>query len=533
MAAAVPPCTSPIRQSPPQHTGSVHLVGAGPGDPGLVTVRGLECLRRAQVVVYDYLANPALLAHVRPDAELIYAGKIGGRHNQEQEEINRLLVAKAREGKTVVRLKGGDPFVFGRGGEECEALEAAGIPFTVVPGVTAALGVAATAGIPLTHRAVTPSVAFVTGHEDQGKEDSTIDWQRLSTGSGTVVFYMGIRHLRRNMALLVEHGRSPATPVALVRWGTTARQEVLTGTLADIADRAERAGFKPPALTIVGEVVNLRERLTWFDRRPLSGRRILVTRAADQAGEFSRMLEERGAQVVECPTIRLAPPETWDEVDAALDRLKETNWLVLTSANAVRFLFERLRGRGRDSRALGSCAICVVGPKTAEAVAAQGLLADLVPREYTAEGVVAAFAGYDLRGKRVLFPRADRARDLIPPALERMGARVVAPVLYRNLLPETLPDEAREALERRELDAVTFSASSTVTNLATLLGGAERLRELLTGVAVVSIGPITSRTCRDLGLAVTVEPPEATLDSMTAALERAMVPLRNDKERTG
>ncbi|WP_305733124.1 uroporphyrinogen-III C-methyltransferase [Trichlorobacter ammonificans] len=514
----MPSSTSPLPPATPQSTGRVHLVGAGPGDPGLVTVRGVECLRTAQVVVYDYLANPALLAHAAPDAELIYAGKIGGRHNQEQEEINRLLVAKAREGKTVVRLKGGDPFVFGRGGEECEALAAAGIPFTVVPGVTAALGVAATAGIPLTHRAVTPSVAFVTGHEDQGKEDSAIDWQRLSTGSGTVVFYMGIKHLRRNMALLAEHGRSPATPVALVRWGTTAQQEVLTGTLADIADRAETAGFKPPALTIVGEVVNLRQQLAWFDRRPLFGRRILVTRAADQAGEFSRMLEEQGARVVECPTIRLVSPERWDEVDAALLRLGETDWLVLTSANAVRFFFERLRERGQDSRALGRCKVCVVGPKTAEALAARGILADLVPAEFTAEGVVAAFEGIDLAGKQVLFPRADRARDLIPPALERMGARVAAPVLYRNLLPESLPDEARDALEHRELDAVTFSASSTVTNLATLLGGADRLRDLLSGVAVVSIGPITSRTCRDLGLTVAVEPPEATLDSLAAAL---------------
>lgn len=513
------PSPSGLREALPPAPGTVHLVGAGPGDPGLLTVRGMECLRAAQVVVYDYLANKALLAYARPDAELIYAGKIGGRHNQDQAEINRLLVTKAGEGKTVVRLKGGDPFIFGRGGEECETLAAAGIPFTVVPGVTAAVGAAATAGIPLTHRAITPSVAFVTGHEEQEKEETAIDWRRLSTGSGTVVFYMGMKHLRRNMALLVEHGRPPQTPVALIRWGTTASQEVLTGTLADIADKAEAAEFKPPAVTIVGEVVQLRERLAWFDRRPLFGRRILVTRAVDQSAGFARRLEELGAQVVQCPTIRLAAPESWDEIDDAINRLKDTHWLLLTSANAVRFFFERLRELGRDSRAIGECKVCVVGPKTAEAVLAQGILPDLLPEEFTAEGVVAALSGHDLQGKRVLFPKADRARDLLPAALEKMGAEVIAPVLYRNLLPEALPDEARDALEQGRLDAVTFSASSTVSNLALLVGGPQRLQELLKDLAVISIGPVTSRTCRELGLNVAVEPPEATLESMVKALE--------------
>lgn len=504
--------------------GCVHLVGAGPGDPGLVTVRGVACLREAQVVVYDYLANPALLRYVPAEAELIYAGKIGGRHNQDQAEINRLLVDRASAGKIVVRLKGGDPFVFGRGGEECEALVEAGIPFTVVPGVTAAVGAAATAGIPLTHRSITPSVAFVTGHEDKDKDDSTIDWQRLSTGSGTVVFYMGMKYLRRNMAQLVNHGRSPSTPVALVRWGTTPQQQVLTGTLSDIADKAEAAGLKPPALTVVGEVVGLREKLAWFDRRPLFGRRVLVTRAADQIGGFSRMLEERGAQVVECPTIQLAPPETWDGVDAAIERLPDTDWLILTSANAVRFFFERLHELGRDSRSLGRCRVCAVGPKTAEALHVQGIRPDLLPDEYTAEGVLAAFSRLDMRGSSVLFPKADRARDLIPPGLEQMGATVVSPVLYRTLMPERLPDEALQALEQGYLDAVTFSASSTVSNLALLVGGPERLQTLLSGVAVASIGPITSKTCRELGLTVAIEPVNATLDELAAALERFFPP---------
>lgn len=500
-------------------TGCVHLVGAGPGDPGLITLRGMERLRQADVVVYDYLANPALLSFAPKQAELVYAGKIGGRHNQDQGEINRLLVEKAGAGKTVVRLKGGDSFVFGRGGEECEALVDAGIPFTVVPGITAAIGAAAAAGIPLTHRALTPSVAFVTGHEDQEKEDSSIDWQRLSTGSGTVVFYMGMKYLQRNMEQLVSHGRSPETPVALVRWGTTPKQQVLIGTLADIADKAEAMQFKPPALTIVGEVVGLRERLAWFDRRPLFGKRILVTRSADQSGEFACMLEERGAQVIQCPTICLVPPDSWDEVDAAINSLASMDWLILTSANAVRFFFERLRALGRDSRSIADCKVCVVGPKTAEALASHGIRPDLVPEEFTAEGLIDAFAGVPLKGKKILFPRADRARELIPPALEQMGALVNSPVLYCSAMPEKLTDEARLSIEQGEIDAVTFSASSTVENLAMLLGGMERMQKMLSNVAVASIGPITSLTCRRLGLDVAVEPTQATLEFMAEALE--------------
>ncbi len=299
----------------------VYLIGAGPGDPGLITVKGRECIARADVIMYDYLANDELLRHAKPGAELIYAGKVGGAHNREQRQINELLVAKAREGKVVARLKGGDPFVFGRGGEECEALVAAGIPFEVVPGVTAGIGAPAYAGIPLTHRHVTTSVAFVTGHEHPGKEVSEIDWERLSLGSGTVVFFMGMRNLPEIAANLIAHGRAPETPVALIRWGTRPEQEVLTGTLADIADKAGKANFKAPAITVVGEVVRLREELRWFDNRPLFGKAVLVTRAADQAGAFAGLLAGHGAHVYECPTIELVPPEDYGELDRAIRTL--------------------------------------------------------------------------------------------------------------------------------------------------------------------------------------------------------------------
>ena len=500
------------------NNGIVYLVGAGPGDPSLITLRGVDCLHRADVVVYDYLANEQLLSHAPEGAERIYAGKIGGRHNQGQDEINNLLVTKAGAGKVVVRLKGGDPFVFGRGGEECEALREAGIPFEVVPGVTAAVGASAYSGIPLTHRDITASVAFVTGQEGENKEGSNIDWDRLSLGGGTVVFYMGVTTLRRNMQRMMEHGRSPHTPVALVRWATTACQQVLVGTLADIADRAEECGFKPPAITIVGEVVALREKLQWFEKRPLCGKKIVVTRAAEQAGEFSAKLAARGATVLECPTIRLVEPESWQLLDLAIRELPGYDWLVLTSVNAVRYFFQRLDTLGLDARALAGCRICAVGPKTAAEVRSFGVKPELVPTDYKAEGLVDEFARLDMQGSRVLFPRADKARDVIPSELKRMGAHVDSPVAYRNIFPERLLPETLFALEKRSVDCITFTSSSTVQNLAAMLGE-EMMLDMLKGVVVASIGPITSKSCRDLGLKVDIEPQLYTMDALVEALE--------------
>lgn len=498
--------------------GIVYLVGAGPGDPSLITLRGVECLQKAEVVVYDYLANEQLLCHAPETAERIYAGKIGGRHNQGQDEINSLLVDKAGAGKVVVRLKGGDPFVFGRGGEECEALRDAGIPFEVVPGVTAAVGASAYSGIPLTHRDVTASVAFVTGQEGKDKRESNIDWDRLSLGGGTVVFYMGITTLRRNMQRMIEHGRSPDTPVALVRWATTPCQQVLVGTLNTIADRAEECCFKPPAITIVGEVVALREKLQWFDRRSLCGRKIIVTRSAEQAGEFSAKLTARGATVLECPTIRLVEPESWQLLDLAIRELPSYDWVVLTSGNAVRYFFRRLDSLGMDARALGDCRICAVGPKTAEELRSFGIKPDLVPGDYKAEGIVEEFSRLDMQGSRILFPRADKARDVIPRELKKMGAHVDSPVAYRNVFPDRLPPEMLFALEKRSVDCITFTSSSTVQNLAAMLGE-EFMLDILKGVVVASIGPITSKSCRELGLKVDIEPEESTLEALTEAVE--------------
>ena len=499
--------------------GFVYLIGAGPGDPGLITVRGRDCLARADVVLYDYLANDRLLAHAQKDAELIYAGKVGGAHNREQWQINELLVQRALSGKVVARLKGGDPFVFGRGGEECEALVAAGIPFEIIPGVTAGIGAAAYAGIPLTHRHVTTSVAFVTGHEHPEKESSEIDWERLSLGSGTVVFYMGVKNLPQITANLIDHGRAPDTPVALIRWGTRSDQEVLTGTLTDIAERAHKVGFRAPAITVVGEVVSLRDKLRWFDNRPLFGKGILITRAADKAGEFSVMLEELGATVWECPTIKIVPPSDLTDLDGAISALSGFSWVVFTSYNAVHSFFSRLQTQGLDSRALGACRIAAVGPKTAESLAAFGVKADLVPASYKAEGVVEAFRAHSLAGRRVLFPKADRARDIIPEGLVELGAEVVDPVAYCNVIPDAVQPDILKALGERRIHCVTFTSSSTAENLTKLLGE-NRVLHLLEGVVVAAIGPVTAKTCRELGLKVDIEPREYTLAAMTQEIVR-------------
>lgn len=496
--------------------GIVYLIGAGPGDPGLITVKGLECVRRADVLIYDYLANPAFLEHAAPGAESIYVGKRKGRHHRPQQEINRLLVEKANEGKIVARLKGGDPYVFGRGGEEAQCLHAAGIPFEVVPGVTAGFAAAAYAGIPLTHRDYTTSLALVTGHEDPAKKMSSLDWEKLATGVGTLVFYMGMANLPLIAKKLVEHGRSPRTPVAVIRWATTPRQQTLVATLETVVEEVEKSGIKPPAVILVGDVIELREQLRWFDNRPLFGRRVMVTRSAEQAREFVALLEEQGAEAVCCPTIATVPPESWDELDSAIAALDRTDFLILTSANAVDYFFGRLAELGHDVRALAGLEIVAVGPKTARSIRRRGVVADLVPEDYRAEGVVDLLKERGVANKRILYPRADLARELIPGELVAAGARVVAPVAYRTVEPEGGEERLRELLGAGEIDAITFTSSSTVENFFAMLG--EESTRLLEGVAVVSIGPLTTATAERLGLQVAVAAETSTLEGMLEAM---------------
>ncbi len=500
-----------------QSIGKVYLIGAGPGDPGLITVKGLECVQKADVIIYDYLANERLLDHRRPDSELIYVGKQGSRHTLPQDEINALIVKKAREGKYVARLKGGDPFIFGRGGEEAEELADSGIPFEVVPGVTAATAVPTYAGIPLTHREHTASVAFVTGHEDPTKEESRLHWDKLATGIGTLVFFMGMKNLQHIVDNLIAYGRSPETPVALIQWGTRTDQRVVTGMLSDIVPKVKEAKLGPPAIIVVGEVVRLRQKLNWFESRPLFGKRIIVTRSREQASVFSEMLIDRGATPIEVPSISVVPPSSWAELDKALDEIEMYQGLIFTSSNAIRFFIERLRERGKDIRALKGVMICAVGPKTAEALEQYGLKADLVPSEYKAEGVLAALGGVMIKGKRFLIPRAKVAREILPDRLRELGAEVTVAVAYENVKPAGDVERIKKLFEDRRIAAVTFTSSSTVKNFVEILGQKE-YKTVLKGAVIACIGPVTAKTAEEYGIKTDIMPKDYTIPALVQSI---------------
>jgi uroporphyrinogen III methyltransferase/synthase len=499
--------------------GIVYLVGAGPGDPGLLTIKAKACLEEADVVIYDYLANDAFLEHADEKAELIYVGKKGGSHTMRQEDINRLIVDKAQRGLTVVRLKGGDPFIFGRGGEEAEELVKAGVPFEVVPGVTSAIAVPAYAGIPLTHRDYTSTVAFITGHEDPTKEASSIAWDKLATGVGTLVFLMGVGKLPQIAKSLMANGRTADTPVALIHRGTVPGQKTVVGTLQDIAERAQKEGLKPPAIIVVGEIVKLREKLNWFEKKPLFGKRIVVTRARQQASEFLAHLTELGAACVEFPTIQVVPPKSWNALDRAIMRLERYQWLLFTSVNGVRYFFNRVKDLGFDVRELKGARIGAIGPKTAQAIQKKGFSPDLVPNEYRAEAVVEAFKQWDVKGARILLPRASEAREILPLELTKMGASVDEVPAYQTVTPEHDKGVIKGMLEEGEIEMVTFTSSSTVTNFVGMFRGErQHLKEWMAHVAVACIGPITARTAEKEGLSVSLIPKEYTIDALTNAI---------------
>ena len=496
--------------------GIVYLIGAGPGDPGLITVKGVACIRNADVLIYDFLAAPALLAHARKDAEQIYVGKKGGDHTLSQQGINDLLVQKAAAGLTVARLKGGDPYIFGRGGEEAEILVKAGIPFEVVPGVTSAVAAAAYAGIPLTHRDHTSTLAFVTGHEDPTKAESSVDWQALSK-IGTQVYFMGVKNLPKIVGRLLENGMNSATPVAVIRWGTTPRQQTVAGSLSDIVEKVKAARLEAPAIIVVGEVVKLRETLGWFEFRPLLGKRIVVTRAREQASGLVGTLTDLGAAVLECPTISVSPPESWQPLDDAIDRIDRYDWLVFTSVNGVKFFFERLFDKGLDARSLGRLRTCAIGPATADALLAFGLRTDILPDSYRAESVVAAFEKEAVSGKKILLPRAAEARPILPTELTRMGAEVDEVAAYRTLSVRDQAGALIDALEKGKVDMVTFTSSSTVKNFRSLLPD-DRVQTLMEPVTVASIGPITSETAVGIGFRVDVTAGTYTVPGLVEAI---------------
>jgi uroporphyrinogen III methyltransferase / synthase len=500
-----------INESP----GIVYLVGAGPGDPGLITARALELIVAADLIVHDRLIPRDALAAARPDAELIYVGKESGAASVPQEGIEELLVDRARQGKLVVRLKGGDPFVFGRGGEEAEALAAADIPFEVVPGVTAGIAAPAYAGIPVTHRDDASAVAFVTGHEDPEKEDSALDYEALARFPGTLVFYMGVKALPRIAEALIAAGRDPSEPAAVVERGTLPGQRTVSSTLEGIAAVAAEAEIRPPSVTVVGPAAARRERIAWLEHRPLHGRKVVVTRAREQASELARRLEALGAEPVELPAIRIEPRIDTDEVRRAVQALHTYALVCLTSANGVRLLFEAMAAQGRDARALANASVAAIGSGTELALAQHGVIADIVPERFVGEELVQALNRLELRGKPVLVARAAEGRELLPNALRERGAEVDVVALYETVA-ET-PDSAE--LERaRDADFVTFTSSSTVRNFLNASPNG-----IPAGAKVVSIGPVTSEAAREAGLRVDVEAERHDIDGLVEALLSAAV----------
>ncbi|MFC4306138.1 uroporphyrinogen-III C-methyltransferase [Cohnella boryungensis] len=503
--------------------GTVYLVGAGPGDPKLITVRGLEALKRSDVVVYDRLAGPHLLQHAKPNAERIYVGKLPDRHTMKQEDINQLLVDLALQGKTVTRLKGGDPTVFGRVGEEAELLRKNGITYEIIPGITSAIAVPAYAGIPVTHRELASSFSVITGHESPDKLDHSIYWDKVTNATGTLVFLMGVAKIGYISEQLMKHGRPSSTPVALVQWGTRAEQRTVTGTLGDIEAKVKAANLQPPAVIIVGDVVLQRDKLAWVEKKPLFGQRILVTRARSQASELVARIDDLGGEAYEFPVIETKLPESEgaeDQIKQALSGAEDYDWVMLTSVNGVDYFFRWLDRFGVDVRRFHRAKFAAVGPKTAEALASRGIRADLLPERFRAEGLLDSLEEHLLPGQTALLPRGDLAREILPKELQAKGVRTVEIDVYDTIL--SVPDDVwlPEMLARGEIHVVTFTSSSTVLNLLEALRrlGVKNPQEALANCEIACIGPVTAKTAEENGLKGTIFPEHYTIEGLVEAL---------------
>jgi uroporphyrinogen III methyltransferase/synthase len=503
--------------------GHVSLLGAGPGDPELITVRALRKLKQADVILYDALVHPVMLEHRKPGAELVFVGKRAGRSSERQSSINDKLIAAARTGASVVRLKGGDPYLFGRGSEEAEALVAAGISFDVVPGVASPMAASAYSGISLTHRNLASSVAYVTATESVEKDESAHDWDKLATATQTLVFFMGLRKLDSLMQRLIEHGRDPETPAAVVSNASLPTQRTVVGKVRDIAQLAHDAGLEMPALTIVGAVVNLHPQLRWFQEQPLFGKRILITRPEGQSEEMAQALREVGADPLELPTVRIVPPSDPARFAEHVLAAGSYDWAIFTSVNGVEAFFEVLDREQRDARVLGGVAVAAIGPATRAALWKRGIRADVMPSEYVGEAVAAGILARepDLTGKRILIARAEVAREVLPDLLRARGATVDVVPAYQTLpaLPERFV-ELRKLLSSGSIDIVAFTSSSTVERLVEGLG--EGASELLRRTLVAAIGPITAGSAERLGLPAQVVAREYTGPGLIAALTEHM-----------
>lgn len=498
--------------------GKVYLVGAGPGDPKLLTVRGHELLGQADLVIYDHLVAPQILKHCSPSAKLVYVGKEAKKHHMDQLSINALLVRAARTGQMVVRLKGGDPFLFGRGGEEALALAKVRIPYEVVPGVTSAVAVPAYAGIPVTHRGYASSVAMITGHEDPAKPASAIRWKELATATDTLVCLMGVATLPQIVRRLITHGRAPSTPCAVVAWGTRPIQRTMTGTLQSIADDVKRAGIQPPAILIVGKVVTLRRQLNWFETKPLFGKRILVTRAADKAESLADQLEALGAEVEQLPAIELVPAPSNGAFRDAVNEMPKTHWVFFTSPEGIGWFTRMLKPYRKDLRWLSGCHIGAIGPKTAAAIESAGLHVDFVPQRYSQEGMLHDLPARVLRGRRALILSAEGSRDVLETGLQKRGMHVRKVPIYRTVVPRALQSRIASVFER-PFDAVTATSASCVEHLAQALAAAKTTPRVAQ-LHFASIGPVTSSAVRAHGGRVLIEAKTSTIKGLIDVILR-------------
>ncbi len=496
--------------------GKVYLIGAGPGDPELITLKGLRYLQLADAILFDRLVSEEILEHAKPGAEKIYVGKDPYGKCHKQEEINQLLLEKAREGKLVVRLKGGDPFLFSRGAEEMEFLLKQGISVEPVPGVSSPIAVPECAGIPLTHREFASSFSVITGHEDPSKSLSSIQWERLATGTDTLVFLMGVKNLEQIASNLIRHGRDPGTPAAVIQWGSTLKQKTVVSTLQELPHKVKEAQLKSPSVVVVGEVVRCREKLNWFETKPLFGRKIGITRSRKESREFTRLIQDQGGEVIFLPTFRILPPESWQEMDGSLKDLSQFDWLLFSSGNAVESFFSRFDELELDKKVLIGLRIGAVGEKTAQLAREKGCSVDLIPEEFTGDGLANALVHLGVREKRILIPRGDLAREEWHHTLQEAGARVTAPLSYRNLPEERLDPEIQGLVREGKLDMLCFTSPSGVKNFSSLLRKNEL--KLSPNTLIGSIGPTTGSSARELLGRSEIEPMIYTLEGLARSV---------------
>jgi len=505
--------------------GKVFIVGAGPGDPMLITLKAMESIRSADVIFYDNLINKKLLDYAREDAELVYSGKEAGRHSLKQDEINELIIKKAKEGKKTVRLKGGDPFIFGRGGEEVSALVRKNIPFEIIPGISSAMAVPAYAGIPLTHRDYASSVAIISGHgKGSDNSDSSLKkiLEEVRNFTGTIVILMPVRNIKKIFTGLIKQGRDPETPVAVIMSGTTPFQKTLTGTLGEILSKTGKSGLTSPAIVVIGEVVTLRKSLDWYERKPLFGKKVLVTSPRSSLLEINRYLTHAGSEVIELPAIKVSPVKSYEGIDKEIERIEKYHWIIFTSKNGVDIFMKRFAAKGRDIRELKGIRICTIGERTAERLRNYNINADLVPEKYTSEAIIEGLKKIDLKGKRILLPRSQNGGKALPEKLKKMGANVCEIATYKIQSPKYDKNKIKKLFRENKIDCIIFTSSSAVKNFLKMVSDipcGNGWKKYLKQAKICAIGIVTSKTLRGFGIKTDIMPEEYTIRRMVEEME--------------